>query len=160
MATIVNKLQILKIIVGLSASVAVAGCARISPFTPGQPGSTALAQPPQEQLPEVATKVARQSTNIADFINQQALAKMSAKDKTEAASAQFYALQFGRPGAPRRWGGDTGATGIITVGPFVRVNDLDCREFVHKVTINKTIYEKKGTSCRKIDGSWGVVSAS
>jgi len=85
---------------------------------------------------------------------------MSDKDRLEAASAQFFALQFGRPGAPRRWSGDSGATGKITVGPFVRVNNLDCREFVHEVTIDQTSFEKRGTACREIDGSWRVVAAS
>ena len=157
MATIVNNLQIFKIFVILAATGALFGCARTLPFTQSQSGAT-LPQITQPLLPAAITKAARQSTSITGFIDKQALAKMSKKDKIEAASAQFYALQFGRPGAPRRWSGDTGAIGIITVGPFVRVNDLDCREFVHKVTINQTTYEKKGTSCREIDGSWGVVT--
>jgi len=159
MATIVNKLQIFKIIIILAATGALAGCARIAPFTQSQPGA-ALAQTPQEQLPQAATEAARRSTGITGFISGQALAKMSKKDKTEAASAQFFALQFGRPGAPRRWSGDSGASGLITVGPFVRVNNLDCRQFVHKVTIDKTIYEKSGTSCRELDGSWSVAAAT
>jgi len=159
MAAIVNKLQIFKIIVILAATGALAGCARNAPFMPGQ-SSAALPQITKEQLPAATTKAARQSTNITDFVNQQALAKMSARDKSEAASAQFFALQFGRPGAPRRWSADSGASGMITVGPFVRVNNLDCRQFVHKVTIDKTIYEKSGTACRENDGSWGVSAAT
>ncbi|VAW19552.1 hypothetical protein MNBD_ALPHA12-415 [hydrothermal vent metagenome] len=157
MAAIVNKLQIFKLIVILTAGGALAGCARIDPFVQNQPGP-ALVQTPTQQLPKAATAAARRSTNIADFISAEALAKMSAKDKREATSAQFYALQFGRPGAPRRWSGDTGATGIITVGPFVRVNNLDCRQFVHKVTIEKTAYEKSGTSCREVNGGWNVAA--
>ncbi len=156
---IVNKLQIFKIIIILAATGALAGCARLAPFTQSQPGAP-VAQSPNEQLPEAKTEAARRSTDIAGFIDQQALAKMSAKDKLEAASAQFFALQFGRPGAPRRWSGDTGASGLITVGPFVRVNNLDCRQFVHKVTIAKTVYQKSGTSCREANGSWSVTAAT
>jgi len=161
MAIFVNKLQIFKIIIILATTGALAGCARLAPLTQTQtqPGAP-VAQAPQAQLPEAATAAARRSTDITGFISSQALAKMSAKDRTEASSAQFFALQFGRPGAPRRWSGDSGASGVITVGPFVRVNNLDCRQFVHKITIAKTVYQKSGTSCREADGSWSVAGAT
>ena len=82
---------------------------------------------------------------------------MSAKERTEAASAQFNALQFGRAGAPRAWAGDRGATGSVTVGPPVPVNNLYCRNFTHVVTVSGQAYTKQGMACRETDGSWGVV---
>jgi surface antigen len=81
---------------------------------------------------------------------------LSAKSKEQAASAQFNALQFGRVGAPHNWVGDNGQTGAVTVGPYVRVNLIDCRDFTHTVTIAGQNFAKKGTACREADGSWTV----
>ena len=82
------------------------------------------------------------------------------KEKTEAASAQFYALQFGRPGAPRLWQGDKGNSGKISVGPYVRVNERDCREFTHDVTTRAGDFSKTGMACRLEGGTWETVDRS
>ncbi len=97
------------------------------------------------------------ASDIGDFIDAQAAVKLTNKERSEAASAQFYALQFGRVGAPRVWQGDSGASGRVSVGPYVRVNSLDCRQFTHVVTIKELSYEKQGTACREVDGSWDIV---
>jgi surface antigen len=102
-----------------------------------------------------------QSTALSDiggFLGRKTITKLSAKDQTEAASAQYYALQFGRPGAPRSWHGDSGANGQVSVGPYVRVNSLDCRDFTHRVTVGGASYENTGTACREADGNWDVVA--
>lgn len=151
----------LKILVALLALSAVSGCTRLATATVGEAADLPVANAAANaQTPVIATRAAQQSTDISDFVDPQSLAKMSENEKAEAASAQFYALQFGRPGAPRRWSGDKGATGKITVGPFVRVNELDCREFVHQVTIEQVERTLSGTSCRESDGSWSVVASS
>ena len=49
-----------------------------------------------------------------------------------------------------------GQTGAVTVGPYVRVNLIDCRDFTHTVTIAGQNFAKKGTACREADGSWTV----
>ena len=46
--------------------------------------------------------------------------------------------------------------GAVTVGPYVRVNLIDCRDFTHTVTIGGQNFVKKGTACREADGSWTV----
>jgi surface antigen len=108
--------------------------------------------------PAQTTQAALQTTSIASgFVDPAALTLMTAKDSAEANSAQFYALQFGRPGAPRQWAGDKGSTGSVTVGPYVRVNNLDCRDFTHTVKVAGTDYVKKGTACREQTGNWAVV---
>ncbi|ODT71316.1 MAG: hypothetical protein ABS75_08550 [Pelagibacterium sp. SCN 63-23] len=117
----------------------------------------------QPMVPTSAQTVqtARLTTSIANgFVDPAALAAMSAKDSTEANSAQFYALQFGRPGAPRQWAGDGGTTGSVAVGPYVRVNNLDCRDFTHTVKVNGTDYVRKGTACREQNGNWNVVQGA
>ena len=121
----------------------------------GQPG-TAPQLASTGPAPAASTSAALSATQVVDFIDPAASAKMGEKDKAEAASAQFYALQFGRPGAPRAWSGPTGVSGSVTVGPYVRVNALDCREFTHTVTASSQSFVRKGTACREADGRWSV----
>ncbi|WP_172122773.1 MULTISPECIES: hypothetical protein [unclassified Devosia] len=112
---------------------------------------------PTTPSPAQTTQQAMLTTSIANgFVDPAALALMSSKDSAEANSAQFYALQFGRPGAPRQWAGDKGATGAVSVGPYVRVNNLDCRDFTHSVKIGGQDYTRKGTACREQNGNWVV----
>jgi len=137
--------------------LALAGCARLD-ATRFNTGPQAPAAGPVA-APTVSTADAISATNIQTFINASAAAKLSSKEQAEAASAQYYALQFGRPGAPRSWQGDTGASGSVSVGPYVRVNSLDCRDFSHVVTISGTEYTRKGTACREADGTWDAVDS-
>jgi surface antigen len=107
--------------------------------------------------PAQTTQQAMLTTSVANgFVDAGALSRMTAKDSAEANSAQFYALQFGRPGAPRAWTGDAGTTGTVAVGPYVRVNNLDCRDFTHTVKIGGAEFIKKGTACREQNGNWAV----
>lgn len=107
--------------------------------------------------PAQTTQQAMLTTSVANgFVDAAALSRMTAKDSAEANSAQFYALQFGRPGAPRAWTGDAGTTGTVAVGPYVRVNNLDCRDFTHTVKIGGAEFVKKGTACREQNGNWAV----
>ncbi len=126
------------------------------PVTP-QPVATQPLVPTSAQT----VQTAKLTTSIANgFVDPAALALMTAKDSNEANSAQFYALQFGRPGAPRQWAGDQGTTGSVAVGPYVRVNNLDCRDFTHTVKVGGTDYIKKGTACREQNGNWNVVQGA
>lgn len=144
-------------------ALALAGCSST--------GTTRTVQAPVQTQPVIVqpmvptsaqnVQTARLTTSIANgFVDPAALALMSAKDSTEANSAQFYALQFGRPGAPRQWAGDRGTTGSVSVGPYVRVNNLDCRDFTHTVKVNGTDYVRKGTACREQNGNWNVVQGA
>lgn len=114
------------------------------------------ASAPVNAAPAQNTAVAASMTDIAAYVDPVALKQLSAKSRNEAAAAQFNALQFGRVGAPRNWLGDAGASGQVTVGPFLRVNLVDCRDFTHVITINGVSYTRKGTACREADGSWTV----
>jgi surface antigen len=95
-------------------------------------------------------------TDVTAYLDPAVIGKLSPKEKAEAASAQFNALTFGRPGAPRAWSGDRGASGSVTVGPYVRVNSIDCRDFTHTVTLSGGTFSRKGTACRDAAGSWSV----
>lgn len=112
--------------------------------------------PAQLSAPAETRAAAASMTDISVFLDATAYGQLSSKSRAEAAGAQFNALQFGRVGAPRNWVGDNGQSGAVTVGPYVRVNLIDCRDFTHTVTIGAQNFVKKGTACRETDGSWTV----
>ncbi|MBN9310676.1 MAG: hypothetical protein J0I99_19395 [Devosia sp.] len=149
------------------AMLLLAGCSS-SPTTSNlatgptlpQPNSALAAQPALMPAALPTTTAVQPSTvamnDVTSFVDGTIVAQLSAKDKSEAASAQFNALTFGRPGAPRAWSGDKGVTGSVTVGPYVRVNNIDCRDFTHTVTIGGAPHARKGTACRDATGNWSV----
>lgn len=142
----------------LLAPVLVLGACATAP-TVGPVAQSQVLQPvntAQLAAPAQARAAATAMTDVSAFVDPAALSQLSAKSRTEAASAQFNALQFGRVGAPRNWVGDNGQSGAVTVGPYVRVNLIDCRDFTHTVTIAGQSFARKGTSCREADGSWTV----
>ena len=140
----------------------LAACSSTGPTRVVQaPVAAPVVARPLVASPAQTTQQALLTTSVANgFVDAAALAAMTAKDSAEANSAQFYALQFGRPGAPRQWAGDKGTTGTVAVGPYVRVNNLDCRDFTHTVKANGQEYVKKGTACREQNGNWTVVQGA
>lgn len=148
----------------VSLLLTLAACSSTSTMAPTT--QVAIVAPPPlvstlPATPTVAqtTTTAAQTTDVAPFIDTGALALLGANDRTSASSATFYALQFGRPGAPRAWQGGSGTSGQVSVGPYVRVNNLDCREFTHAVTIAGNAYTRKGTACRETDGRWTLAAS-
>ncbi len=145
-------------------ALTLAACATTTPNQMAQ-APVAVAAPvfvaPVGPSPAQTTQAALATTSIANgFVDPAALALMTAKDSAEANSAQFYALQFGRPGAPRQWSGDKGSTGTVAVGPMVKVNALDCRNFTHTVTIGGQAYTKAGMACREFGNNWTVAQGA
>jgi len=153
-----------KLILPILLLAALAGCSGA-----GRPVSVAQApvvvQPvatgPILPTPAQNTQVALQTTSVSSgFVDPSISTRLTSRDATEANSAVFYALQFGRPGAPRNWTGDNGTTGSMAVGPYVRVNNLDCRDFTHTVKLSGTDYVRRGTACREQTGNWTVVQGN
>jgi len=100
-----------------------------------------------------------QNLDISTFVDPAAFRVMGDSAKSEASSAQYFALQFGRVGAARTWTGDGNVTGQVNVGPYVKVNNRDCRDFTNVVNIGAKSYTKRGTACREDTGTWTVGSA-
>ncbi|WP_332716933.1 hypothetical protein [Pelagibacterium mangrovi] len=157
-------MKMLRAIALVSLALVVAGCSRTTNFQ--TPGQTAMPQPTvlTNPLPDVVQPTdsapiqqARLDPGSYDYIDGSVLGQLSSAQRSAANDAQFYALQFGRPGAPRSWSSG-GASGQVSVGPYVRVNNLDCREFSHRVTLNGQTYTRSGTACREVDGAWGVTA--
>ena len=157
-------MKMLRAIALVSLALIVAGCTRTaSTPTWGQPvySQPAVLSPlpgtPQQPTDTTPIQQARLDPGAYDYIDGGVLGQLGAAQRSAANEAQFYALQFGRPGAPRTWSSG-GASGQVSVGPYVRVNNLDCREFSHRVTMNGQTYTKSGTACREVDGAWGVTA--
>ena len=146
-------------------ALTLAGCVSTGPTqqvaqAPVAPSAPVYAAP-LVPSPAQTTQQALATTSVSNgFVDPAALAQMSAADSAAANTAQFYALQFGRPGAPRAWTGDKGTTGSVAVGPYVRVNNLDCRDFTHTVKLGGKEFVKKGTACREQNGNWTVEKAA
>lgn len=153
-------MQILTRALFLLPAFALTACATAPTLLPTStaPALTTV-DPAQLSAPAETRAAAASMTDVSAFVDPTAFGQLSTKSRTEAAGAQFNALQFGRVGAPRNWVGDNGQSGAVTVGPYVRVNLIDCRDFTHTVTIGAQNFVKKGTACRETDGSW-TVSAS
>jgi len=148
-----NVIRLLFILPALT----LAACATAPTMSPVATAPTlAPVDPAQLSAPATARATAASMTDVSAFIDAAALGQMSEKSRLEASGAQFNALQFGRVGAPRNWVGDNGQAGAVTVGPYVRVNLIDCRDFTHTVTIGGQSFAKSGTACREADGSWTV----
>ena len=112
--------------------------------------------PPREQ-----TQMAMALTDVTGFVDPTALRLLGEGAKTQAAAAQFNALEYGRPGAPRDWqGGDSTSSGRVTVGPDLNVNNLRCRNFTHIVTVSGKPYTRTGQACREPAAGWMVTNSS
>lgn len=163
-----NKMPLLLKITPLAAMLVLAGCASDTtnyaqgPMLSGPSVAAPTMPTATPNQPSPADRVAMAASSTADvspYIDTAAIGQMSTVDKTQASNAQYYALQFGRPGAPRNWAGDSGATGSVVVGPFLTVNSLDCRDFTHTVKISGASYVRQGTACRGPDGNWTVTKS-
>jgi surface antigen len=144
------------------AVVVLAGCSTGSTRDLGptlarpNPALSTASLQPSVATPAEATATARSLTDVSAFIDPAALGLLSEKDKAAASTAQFYALEVGRVGAPRAWQGDSGHSGTIVVGPNGQANNLRCRDFTNTVTIDGREFVRRGNACRETDGRWWV----
>ena len=151
----VQKEVLIRIIVCSVALMAASACSRTAStgqFS-GQPQQQIIA--PQPDLPSASNS---REIAVLDFVNSSAIPLLSEADQAKAATAQYNALQFGRPGAPRVWNGSNSIVGKILVGPFIKQNNQDCRSFEHTVIINQVSHIQSGTACRTPDLKWAVSS--
>lgn len=151
------------------ALLALAGCAdngtsayqqgpMLGPVTPSATDPNAPPDGTQvaTAAPSAVVQAGVENLDISEFTDPGAFRGLSDASKGQASSAQYYALQFGRVGAARTWAGDNNVTGQINVGPYVKVNNRDCRDFTNVVNVGSKSFTKRGTACRGDDGRWAV----
>ena len=134
------------------ALLLVSNCSRTTQISSSQNLPVASSLPP----PVPTIQSTGENIKIVSYVAKGPFARMSEDDKIIAAKTQYNALQFGRPGAPRKWTGTTGNKGNIVVGPFIQKNGLICRNFEHEVTVDQTLSTFSATACRSEDGHWTV----
>jgi len=84
---------------------------------------------------------------------------LDTEDRQRAQAAQMQALEYGSPGAPVSWRGDSGAYGTIVPGPaYARGGSPRCREFTHTIYVDGQPQIARGTACRNADGTWAPVA--
>lgn len=141
----------------ISAVLATTACARFDAGGLSNATSSSQSASARQSTSVVTPSTEFTNSAILSFLPSEIVSQLSAREKTEAASAQFYALQYGRVGATREWIADSATRGEISVGPYIKVNELDCREFSHIVIVADERFSQSGTSCREQDGQWNVV---
>jgi len=81
------------------------------------------------------------------------------QDQARARAAENQALEYGNPGAPVSWRGESGAYGTIVPGPaYARGGSPKCREFTHTIYVDGRPQTARGTACRNPDGTWSPVA--
>ena len=81
------------------------------------------------------------------------------QDQARARAAETQALEYGNPGAPVSWRGESGAYGTIVPGPaYARGGSPKCREFTHTIYVDGRPQTARGTACRNPDGTWSPVA--
>lgn len=106
-------------------------------------------------------------SNVADPATKPALAfqandqfgsGLSRTERGRLSAAEAQALEFGRPGEPIAWGGDSdGASGTVSVTQPFRVGQSNCRRFSHLLTVKSKSQEWNGTACRRQGENWRLV---
>ncbi len=128
----------------------LSACSRTAQIPP----SNIATLPVQQTLQNASPLSNDRAVEIIKFVDSASYSQLSETDKTKAATAQFNALQFGRPGAPRKWVGSNGNKGEIIVGPFIRLDGQDCRTFEHSVSTSLATNKFSSTACRTNVGEW------
>jgi surface antigen len=140
----------------------LAGCTSSAPrqVSSGPIVTQPLVQQPATLPPREQTQMAMAMTDVSAFLDPAAMRLIGEGARTQATAAQFNALEYGRPGAPRDWqGGDGTSSGRVTVGPDLNVNNLRCRNFTHTVTVSGKAYVRAGQACREPAAGWMVTTS-
>jgi surface antigen len=127
------------------------GCSGLAACQSAQSGVTdaslsAYAPAQQVAAPSLAAGLAGSTIGL----------ELSSKDKRKALNAEYQALEFGRTGVGIVWQGRSGR-GQVTAGPPYQVNDYDCRDYTHTITVKKQSETGRATACRGPSGAWQLI---
>jgi len=79
-------------------------------------------------------------------------------DGLHAWQAQQIAFAQPRGGVPIAWHNpDTGHFGQVVAGPGYSINNRQCRDYIHTVTVDGTKRSEMGVACRQNDGAWQII---
>jgi len=79
-------------------------------------------------------------------------------DGLRAWRAQQTAFAQPRGGLPIAWHNpDTGHFGQVVAGPGYSINNRQCRDYIHTLTVDGTKRSEMGVACRQNDGVWQII---
>ncbi|MEM1045178.1 MAG: RT0821/Lpp0805 family surface protein [Pseudomonadota bacterium] len=82
-------------------------------------------------------------------------ARLDAEDRRALAEAERRALNDAGPNRPVPWTNPrSGHFGQVLAGPSYFVNDRNCRDYAHTITVDGEAETLRGTACRDADGGW------
>ena len=138
---------------GVVALLAVAGCSTNDSSNYSQepmlgttpPPDTTVDTTPTMPPPSQVATTGVENLDISAFTDPNGFKLMSDTDRSQASSAQYFALQFGRVGAARTWSGDQNVTGQINVGKAFTfyaniLNLFDAKPALDTVTYGGYLY--------------------
>jgi len=86
-------------------------------------------------------------------------ADLDERDRRRAYAAEMQALEYGEPGTPIGWRGDTaGRHGTVIPGAYYDTKGTRCRAYTHAIYIDGKPQTARSTACRNPDGSWSPVA--
>lgn len=119
----------------------LAGCAGAENRAGAPTGAVAPASPSGALIPGLAENVVG--------------ARLDSEDRRALAEAERRALDDAGPNRPVPWTNPrSGHFGQVLAGPSYFVNDRNCRDYAHTITVDGQAETLRGTACRDPEGAW------
>ncbi len=80
------------------------------------------------------------------------------KARDIALTTEYNALERGLAGASVKWKQSDTVFGSVTPQQLFRVGAMDCRRYVHNISISGEVRTASATACREDDGVWRPIS--
>lgn len=138
--------HLLRAFVLVLSAAALIGCTTTGGSNPNA-GSTA-----ETPTAPAAPLVSLAETALDDELND--------ADRRVLAEAEFKALETAGPNRPVSWRNErSGHFGQVSAGPAYFVNERNCRDVVHTITVDGTPTIVRATACRLVpEGQWRNVT--
>ncbi len=139
-----------KLICALLVAAALAGCTSDSSLSPTAAGGMGVgAAAPGSAGPVVA------GAAVGGLVGGVIGGSLDEQDRQRAYAAEMKALEYGGPGTPVGWRGDSGAYGTVIAGPaYARPGNPQCRDYSHTIYVLGKPQTARGVACRNADGTW------
>ncbi len=80
------------------------------------------------------------------------------KARDIALTTEYNALERGLAGASVKWKQSDTVFGSVTPQQLFRVGAMDCRRYVHNISVGGEVRTASATACREDDGVWRPIS--
>lgn len=116
------------------------------------PGLAQQGPPPNVSSPGGSVQGGLSSSEIGRALDEM--------DRLAAGQAELVALQSVPAGSQHHWQSNhSSASGTVVPGETYQINQSECRDYTHTVTIDGSPRPWRGTACRQPNGSWRAVNS-